>query len=132
MEEPITDEHILNLAGFTPDEWREFKKDVAAKSKFYWQRVQRELTPARVGGAFLVLLIGGLVLFGIQKGSEYFSQEDDGIVRRPRESTESAIPGRDKERLEIALEELGKELETVSKISADLEYPSLDLEVSFE
>ncbi len=125
-------EFILNLAGFTPEEWREFKGRVANKILFYWRAFIRELTLERLRAGFFILLVAGIGLFGIQRGVRYLAQRSADGGQEPKEATQSAGPSQKKEQLEVSLEGLKKTLDTVLETPADLKYPSLDLKVSFE
>jgi len=123
-------EFILNIAGFTPQEWVEFKGRLANRLLSYWRRVAAEITVERIRIVFFVLFVAGLGLFGFQYGMRFLMQRTAREPAAPQESSPSG--GVKKERLEITLEELKNDLDKVLEPQTDLEYPSLDLKVSFE
>ena len=123
-------EFILNIAGFTLEEWRAFKGRIANKLLSYWRRVASEVTLERLRAGFLVFFVAGLFLFGVRQGLKFLSERRSPAVEPEQEATQSASPQKNK--LEVTLEKLKSDLETALEPQADLEYPSLDLKVSFD
>ena len=124
-------EYLLNLAGFTPAQWEEFKGNIANKLLAVWQRVGEAFTPERIkmalAGLGIILGIGLAVLLG-NRALIFFEQ----LHFQPRpEISQATEPAYPKGRLEIKLEELRKEAEAVFDEDLDLLYPSLEVKIEF-
>ena len=124
-------EYLLNLAGFTPEQWKEFKGKVANQLLALWQRVGEAITPKRLKTALAAvvgILVLGLVLFLGQKALVVFYQLQNHPQPEVPQATEPAYP---KGRFEVKLEELRKEVEEVFDEDPNLLYPSLEAKIEF-
>ncbi len=119
--------YILNLAGFTPEEWEALRARVLNKILFYWRKISAVITLRRLRNIFVGFIVVALLVFGIQFGMKYlgengsggfFTDEDPEVVVQPRDTT-----------VETTLEELRRQTQEILEEDQDLFYPSLELQL---
>jgi len=123
--------YLLNLSGFTPEQWVEFKGKLANKALLGWQTFCEVATFKRVRvflmsvGAVLML---GLAVFLGSKALVFFGRARSHPQSEIPQTAETAPP---KGRFEIKLEMLRKDVEDVFETNPDLLYPSVEIESKF-
>jgi len=122
-------EYLLSLAGFTPEQWEEFRGKIANKFLFWWQRGWAVITSRRVKIAFGVLGIVLIFVLGARFLISIWSERFEASVPKEPEATETAVPR--KNPLEAKLELLRRDVEFVFDKDSDLLYPSLEVKVEF-
>lgn len=121
-------EQILALMGFTPEQWEEFKSNLAFKALTLWQKILSQITLGRIkvlGGAILLVLV---VFLGSKVLISVWPRTKPGEVKQP-EASPSAV--QEKIKFENELEELRGKLENLSEDDPNLLYPSLEVKIEF-
>ncbi len=120
-------EYILNLAGFTPEEWRDFRSRVLGKIFAIWRKLSSVITVERLRNLGIVLIVLGAVFFGVRLGLRYFAgsrMEEGSKQAEPTSVSEVGEPT-----LEMRLEALEKRAKDVLKANPDYSYPTLDFQL---
>lgn len=121
-------EHLLNLIGFTPEQWEEARSRIASRVLGIWERVLEPLTPARlkIGGG---VVLGFLALFfGVRLLASVWPKPTTPEAATPQASPSASI---EKVKLEVDLETLRTRLEKLAEDDPDLLYPSLEIKIDF-
>jgi len=123
-------EYLLNIVGFTPRQWEEFKVDVRRKVRLYWKKGINILSSkqALLVGSSLIIL--GLLYWGVSRSIAYLSRPPQRASRP--EVPQSTMSAEQKRKLEVDLETLRNRTLEVLDADPDLLYPSLETEIEFE
>lgn len=121
-------EQILALMGFTPEQWEEFKSNLAFKVLDLWQKALAQITPKRLkvfGGALLLVLV---FYFGARVLISVWPEPQPGKVEEPEASPSAVLQ---KGKLEGELESLRQKLEKIPADDPNLLHPSLEIKIEF-
>lgn len=121
-------EHLLNLIGFTPEQWEDWRSRIASKALDIWQKILEPLSPARlkIGGGVILGLLA--LFFGVRLLASVWPRSPSSVP-----TTLEATPpaGIEKVKLEVDLETLRSQLEKLAEDDPDFLYPSLEIKIDF-